>query len=221
MRAIATVLGIAFLLWTAVSGGGRAAEIEAQREPGRYAPATDRPIPSDKVAATFAFDPAVAPQDRQAIETAIAGARPEAQQLIARVDGLTSISVGPLRQAAGTTRGLGDGYAVELDLGPVAQHLGTRGISRVVLHELAHVIDFAILPDALRETLDAGVPDGWGCEQGRSGACAVREERFAESFAKWAMNDIGVDLFIGYKVPPPGPTLDAWGAPLAQLAASR
>jgi hypothetical protein len=77
------------------------------------------------------------------------------------------------------------------------------------------VVDFALLPDALTTELDAGIPRGWGCEYGKLGSCASREERFAESFAKWATGDIGVNIDVGYKVPPPGPTLDAWGAPLA------
>ena len=68
--------------------------------------------------------------------------------------------------------------------------------------------------------LEAGIPAGYGCDQGIAGACAAPSERFAESFAKWATGDIGVDLYIGYKVPPPGPTLDAWGAPLERLAAA-
>ena len=44
--------------------------------------------------------------------------------------------------------------------------------------------------------------------------------RVTESFAKWALGDIGVNLEIGYKVPPPSAPLDVWGAPLARLAAS-
>jgi hypothetical protein len=42
----------------------------------------------------------------------------------------------------------------------------------------------------------------------------------AESFAKWALGDIGINLEIGYKVPPPSAPLDVWGAPLARLAAA-
>ena len=61
---------------------------------------------------------------------------------------------------------------------------------------------------------------GYGCDEGVSGACADEAERFAESFAKWALGDIGVNLEIGYKVPPPSAPLDVWGAPLARLAAS-
>jgi hypothetical protein len=67
--------------------------------------------------------------------------------------------------------------------------------------------------------LDAGIPTGLGCDGGVSGACASRAERFAETFAKWALGDIGINLNVGYKVPPPRLPLDAWGAPLAQLAA--
>ena len=33
--------------------------------------------------------------------------------------------------------------------------------------------------------------------------------------------DIGVDVWLGYKVPPPGPTLAAWGAPLARVEAPK
>jgi hypothetical protein len=50
-----------------------------------------------------------------------------------------------------------------------------------------------------------------------TGSCAPQQERFAESFAKWASGDIGVNLYAGYAVPPPG-DLEAWGAPLAALA---
>ena len=76
------------------------------------------------------------------------------------------------------------------------------------------------MPEALNEQLDAQIPQGYGCEDGNSGGCANRDERFAESFAKWASGDIGVDLYLGYKVPPPD-DLANWGAPLAALAAGR
>jgi hypothetical protein len=89
------------------------------------------------------------------------------------------------------------------------------------LHELGHVIDFALVPEDTMTQLQAGIPTGYGCDQGLSGACANARERFAESFAKWATGDIGVDLGEGYKVPPPGPTLAAWGAPLARRGAPR
>ncbi len=180
--------------------------------------AGSRDLSPEVRAAGLRFDPAVASADRQAILDAVATARPEARRLIELVDGLTTVSVGAAGEgAAGRARWTPDGYDVVLDLGLVAPQLGERGVRRLVLHELAHVVDFALVTDALRTALDAGIPRGWECEGGNTGACSGVEERFAESFAKWAMSDIGVDLYIGYKVPPPGHGLDAWGEPLARL----
>ena len=46
---------------------------------------------------------------------------------------------------------------------------------------------------------------------GLAGVRDVEEiKRFAESFAKWAVGDIGLDLNVGYKVMPPEPSLSAW-----------
>jgi len=135
------------------------------------------------------------------------------------VDGLVDVHVGPSGgHSVGLTESRGARYSVTLDLGTVAQRYGQRGIARLVLHELGHVVDFALVPESLDRELDAGIPAGLGCEQGVLGGCANREERFAETFAKWALGDIGVSLNIGYKVPPPLLPLEAWGAPLARLA---
>jgi hypothetical protein len=136
------------------------------------------------------------------------------------VDGLVDVSVGPTgEQAVGLTEQTGPArYHVTLDLATVSRRYGKRGIARLVLHELGHVVDFALVPDSLMEILDSGIPAGLGCEQGVLGGCADVRERFAETFAKWALDDIGVSLNIGYKVPPPRLPLDAWGAPLARLA---
>jgi hypothetical protein len=98
----------------------------------------------------------------------------------------------------------------------VSRRYGQRGIDRTVLHELGHVVDFALVPDALDRQLDAAVPQGYGCDEQMMGGCADTVERFAESFAKWATRDIGIDLYLGYKVPPPA-DLESWGAPLAGL----
>ena len=89
----------------------------------------------------------------------------------------------------------------------------------MVQHELAHVVESALLDPALLARLDAGIPPGQPCAAGtRRGSCAPGAERFAETFAKWASGDIGVDLYAGYAVPPP-PDLAGWGAPLTALAA--
>ena len=121
--------------------------------------------------------------------------------------------------AIGLTEDGQSGYRVTVDLGAVIQRYGARGVDRTVLHELGHVVDHALLTDDVAAALDAGIPAGWGCDDGISGACASREERFAESFAKWSLDDIGVSLDIGYRVPPPAAPLDVWGVPLARLAA--
>ena len=168
------------------------------------------------------FAPSVAPADRQAFLDAVAAARPEARRLIGLVDGLVDVRIGPTGTpgAIGLTEDGEPGYRVTIDLGLVLARYGPRGVERTVLHELGHVVDHALLTDEVTAALDAGIPAGLGCEEGKLGGCASREERFAESFAKWALGDIGVNLDIGYKVPPPSAPLDLWGAPLARLAAS-
>jgi hypothetical protein len=184
------------------------------------APSGPPPITAQQRAAGLHFDPTVAEGDRQAVLAAIASANPDAQALVDDVDGLVDVSVGPAGgHSVGVTQQVGEArYHVTLDLATVSAHYGQRGIARLVLHELGHVVDFALVPDSLMDVLDSGIPPGLGCDEGVLGGCADREERFAETFAKWALGDIGVSLDIGYKVPPPRLPLEAWGAPLAQLA---
>jgi hypothetical protein len=180
-----------------------------------------RLLPESARRAGFRFDPQVAPADRQAFLAAVAAARPEARRLIGLVDGLVAVRIGStgVPGAIGLTEDSDPGYRVTIDLDLVVRRYGSRGVQRTVMHELGHVVDNALLTDDVIAALDAGIPAGWGCENGKLGACADREERFAESFAKWALGDIGVNLDIGYKVPPPAAPLDVWGAPLARLAA--
>jgi hypothetical protein len=175
-------------------------------------------VSAQERAATFTFDPGVAPADRAAFLTAVSHARPEAQALIGAIDGLVDVHIGVTDAGTvGITQSVGDRYSVTVNLGLVSRRYGQRGIDRDVLHELGHVIDFALVPPALDTQLDAAIPRGYGCDDANSGGCAQTVERFAESFAKWATGDIGVDLYLGYKVPPPD-DLATWGAPLAQLA---
>jgi hypothetical protein len=169
--------------------------------------------------AGLSFAAGTADGDRQAVLAAVASARPEAARLIGLVDGLVDVSVGPVGPGA---VGLmhsepGGRFAVQLDLGAVSRSYGQRGVTALVLHELGHVVDRALVPAAMAAALDAGIPRGWGCDDGVTGTCAPTAERFAESFWKWATGDIGIGMWLGYKVPPPGPSLDAWGAPLAAL----
>jgi hypothetical protein len=77
----------------------------------------------------------------------------------------------------------------------------------VVLHELGHVIDFAVLPDAQRDRLASAMP----------GTAIPAQEKFADTFAKWALRGNVSIVGAGYSVPTP-PSLEDWGAPLAALA---
>jgi hypothetical protein len=171
---------------------------------------------------TYTFDPSVSAINRQAFLGVLAHVRPEAARLYARVAALVTVVDGDTGNpgALAITIPGRRGYTIRFQFGKVFAELGQRGLNRVVEHELAHVVDFALLTDPLRAQLDAGIPAGVPCtgSNGPTGACAPREERFAESFAKWASGDIGVNLYGGYAVPPP-PDLQAWGAPLAALAA--
>ncbi|MCU0314461.1 MAG: hypothetical protein MUC84_10435 [Solirubrobacteraceae bacterium] len=170
-------------------------------------------------AATFTFDPSIAPADREILLDAVARSRPDARRLVALVDGLVDIRLGrPAQETAiATTLVGGPRYPITLDLARIWARAGQRGVDRVMLHELAHVLDHALLPDALVEPLAADVPAGWSCEQAQTGACTIGEERFAESFAKWATGDIGVNLQLGYEVLPPATPLEQWGVPLARF----
>ena len=168
---------------------------------------------------TIEFGPTVSATDRADYLAAIAAARPLAQRLVDRVDGAVVLHSGvPRDGAAGLASGSRSaGWDVTIDFAGVRARHGARGVARVVLHELAHVVDHALVDPSLAARMDAATPVGWGCDNGTDGACAAREERFAESFAKWATNDAGVDIYLGYRVPPPD--LERWGEPLAPLAA--
>jgi hypothetical protein len=190
------------------------------RMPGAgSSPAGARTLPADVQQASLTFDAGVAPADRAAVLGAIAGARPEAQRLIGLVDGLVEINVaGTGPRALGVTYDHGGSYGIVLDLPRVLATYGERGVDRVVLHELGHVVDAALVPEQLDAALDAQMPPGYACPPGeRTSACAPRAERFAETFAKWATGDIGVNLNVGYAVAPPVVALDRWGEPLAAL----
>jgi hypothetical protein len=176
-------------------------------------------LTSEARRADLTFDQSVAPSDRALVQREIALARPEARRLIGIVDGLVTVGVGSATtggaDAIGLTQSTRDGYLVTLNLGAAWEGEGERGVQRLVLHELGHVVDFVLVKPELAGRLDALVPAGYGCEGGTSApiGCAPREERFAETFAKWCTGDIGINLPIGYKVAPPA-SLDDWGAQL-------
>jgi hypothetical protein len=166
-------------------------------------------------AATLAFASGVAPGDRAWILQAVARARPEAARLVAEVDGL--IVVGTFAapgSTIGVTRGHERGFTVDLN---VAYLNGERVADRatVVLHELGHVVDFALVPAAMNTQLDGQIPRGGPC--GEAIDCDRIEERFADTFAKWALNGAVSEVGAGYGIPTPA-SIEDWGAPLADLS---
>jgi hypothetical protein len=161
------------------------------------------------------FAPGVAPADQAWIRAAIAQARPEAARLIAEIDGLVRVGTyagaGPV---LGVTQGHDRGFTIDLNVGPLN---GDRTEDRVtvVLHELGHVIDFALVPQGVNATLDAAIPVGGPC--GAAIDCDRPEERFADTFAKWALNGAVSQAGAGYGIPTPA-SIEDWGAPLGRLA---
>jgi hypothetical protein len=161
------------------------------------------------------FAPGVAPAQREWISAALARARPEAARLIAEVDGLVTMGTYVENgETLGVTRSGPTGFTVDFN---VTRLDGDRAMDRatVVLHELGHVIDFALVPKELNARLDEQIPRGGPC--GLAIDCELVEERFADTFAKWALNGAVAEIGAGYGIAMP-PSLEDWGAPLADLA---
>jgi hypothetical protein len=198
--------------------------------PAAPAPAVATPAPAPTVASrpTAVPSPAptstkpewvgVMPGDRRWIEAAIARARPEAAALIRRVIGRVTFrtALRPGVNWAGQTSVRGDRYQVVLNQWDVDSPPGRPTRAFVVLHELGHVVDFAEVPDDTFNRLVEEVPEHGPCTRTNRGGCANQLERFADTFAKWALRDPGPPG-VGYQLPAPA-SLDDWGAPLARLA---
>jgi hypothetical protein len=173
-------------------------------------------------AAGLRFDPTMAPSDRAWVLAAIRSARPEAQRLVDEVDGMVVVgSMPPQQRAIGLMMPLAPHhYEILLD---VANLDGYEQSDRdtVVLHELGHVIDFALLDDSLRERMYNAIPRTGSCVSIAEprGDCAAPRERFADTFAKWALRGAVSLVGAGYGVAAPV-SLEDWGVPLSTLAAS-
>jgi hypothetical protein len=180
------------------------------------------PISADARAAGLRFATGVAERDRAWILDSIARARPEARALIGEVDGMIEVTThrgDPLGVTESVVSARGARFTIALD---VASLDGKRVADRdvVVLHELGHAVDAALVDKPLDERLDAGIPRTGQCvvyEEGLSGSCTEPAERFADTFAKWALRGRVSAVGAGYGVAGP-PSLETWGAPLAALA---
>jgi hypothetical protein len=169
-------------------------------------------------AASLTFGPTVDPSDQQWIRAAIAQARPEAQALIAAIDGLVTIDT--VSEPGAPWVGLAQEGTDDIRLN-VAYLDGERKQDRptAVLHELGHVIDFELIPDEQMRQLAGAIPaGGGGCLTAETGDCTVPEERFADTFAKWALRGSVSVIGAGYGVMSPA-SLESWGQPLGLIAA--
>jgi len=113
----------------------------------------------------------------------------------------------------------GASFAISFD---VASLDGERRQDRAVtvLHEYGHVVDLALVRREIGDQLDAAIPRTGPCGNYGgvlTGSCAAQPERFADTFAKWALRGSVSAVGAGYQVPNPA-SLEDWGAPLVALS---
>jgi len=173
-------------------------------------------------AAGARYDPSVPEADRAWIEASLAAARPEAQRLIAEVDGLVEYKVhhgDPLGVTRSEVSRLHARFEISFDVASLdGQRTQDRAVT--VLHEYGHAIDLALVPKALGDRLEAAIPRSGPCGNYGgvlTGSCAAPAERFADTFAKWALRGSVSVVGAGYQVTNP-PSLEDWGAPLVALS---
>ncbi len=79
------------------------------------------------------------------------------------------------------------------------------------------MVDHALVPAELRDQLAGELPTTGACFSADTGDCTASEERFADTFAKWALRGAVSAVGAGYSVATPA-SLEDWGAPLSALA---
>jgi hypothetical protein len=163
------------------------------------------------------FELGIAPGDKAWVLAAIAQARPEARELIGVVDGLVTIRT--VNEPNMPYVGLAEQGTDDIRLN-IAFLDGEREQDRAttVLHELGHIIDFELIPDDEIVKLAGEVPASGACLTPETGDCTAPKERFADTFAKWALRGAVSSAGAGYGVMSPA-SLEEWGAPLGLLAA--
>lgn len=170
--------------------------------------------------AALAYSSDVPADVRVWVASAIARTRPEARRLIDAVDGQVTVQVHRTDGlVAGFVQPLPGGFTLSLDESGL-RSAGDEIRKHVIVHELGHVVDLALVPADMNATLDRSVPRIGGCTgDGIDAGCASAEERFADTFAKWALGDpvvLSGSVSAGYRVAPP-PNLALWGEPLHGL----
>jgi Pregnancy-associated plasma protein-A len=190
-------------------GGGRPAAVVAATGEHELTP--------EVRARTFTFDGTVAPADRAWILAAVAKARPEAQQLIGAIDGLVTIGTASVPDAPWVGQAQ---QGTDRVIFNTAYLDGERKQDRdqAVLHELGHIVDFELIPDATIAQLAAQLPSTGNCVTAETGDCTAPQERFADTFAKWALRGAVSSAGAGYQLMTPA-SLETWGQPLGLIAA--
>jgi hypothetical protein len=193
-------------------------QVTSNRNPAQGS-STQHVLTPEIRAQTLSFQPGVAPDDQKWILAAIAKARPEAQQLIGAVDGL--VTIGTVYQPGVPYVGLAQEGTDDIRFN-VAYLDGERKQDRdqSVLHELGHIVDFELVPDDQLAALAAQIPSSGACITPESGDCTAPEERFADTFAKWALRGAVSTVGAGYGVMSPS-SLEDWGTPLGLIAAEQ
>ena len=148
-------------------------------------------------------------------------ARPEAQRLIAEIDGLVGVRTDlPRGEAIGLAQMTLDDAVVSFDERSLnsdrrstatsssctsSATWSTSSSSTTSSSSSSTRRSRASAPAATRELLPTG-------------ACTAVEERFADTFAKWALRGRISLAGSGYGIPAPA-SIEDWGAPLGLLAA--
>ena len=129
--------------------------------------------------------------DRDWIVAGIAAARPEAQRLIAEVDGLVEYQVHRGDPLGVTRSRVGPGGASFVISFDVSSLDGDRRQDRAVtvLHEYGHAIDLALVPQETNDVLEAGIPRTGAC--GNYGGAHDRRVRRARGALRRHVRQVG------------------------------
>lgn len=216
---VAGCLVVLALLAGLVASGG-AGGLAPGPPAGRIDADSSPAIADDVRARSHVSDPGVPPDVAEWFASAVSRVRPEARRLIDAVDGQVTLGVHPSEGlVAGFVQPTAEGFNLSLAADSLRRY-DQEIRDHVIIHELGHVVDLALVPSALNAELDLAVPRIGGCAgAGDDAGCASAEERFADTFAKWALDDpvvLSGIVSVGYRVAPPA-NLAVWGEPLAQL----
>jgi hypothetical protein len=193
-------------------------QVASNRSPAQGS-STQHELTPEIRARTLSFEPGVAPDDQKWILAAIAKARPEARQLIGAVDGL--VTIGTVYEPGVPYVGLATEGSDDIRFnGAYLDGERKQDRDQSVLHELGHIVDFELVPDDQLAALAAQIPSTGSCVTAERGDCTAPEERFADTFAKWALRGAVSTTGAGYGVMSPS-SLEDWGAPLGLIAAQQ